>query len=261
MNISAYTLEYLKKYGTVTVPGFGVFYLENSEAKLDPENGTILPPSSHIAFKVDYQVASDDLIRYIATKKSTTFEASKNELQIQTDFWKKKLQADHRLEIQNLGRLDQHDNGLVFYGERLTSDHPEFYGLEEIRFSDISDGENLVTTNDTDKDYKFSKSILWIFLIAIPIAGLLYFGITQKELIFGKKSLDSLSAQTKTKRIEKAVPTKLDSAQMKIADSIKRVTFKVDSLKVDSIKKDSIRKHTPKTWRPKYQKRKSKWHR
>ena len=257
MNISAYILEYLKKHGSVTVAGFGVFYLENSKAKLDPENGSILPPSSQIAFKVDYLAESDDLISYIASQKGIAFEAAKNELQIQTDFWKKKLQADHTLEIQNIGRIDQGDNGLAFFGKRLTSDHPNFYGLEEIRFSDISDGEKLIEASTKEKDYKFSKSILWIFLVAIPVAGLIYLGIAQKELLFGNKSFDSLSAQTKTKRIEKTVPVQMDSAQIKIADSLKRAVFKADSLKTDSLKKDSIRKHTPRKWYPK--KRKSKW--
>lgn len=257
MNISAYILEYLKKHGSVTVAGFGVFYLENSKAKLDPENGSILPPSSQIAFKVDYLAESDDLISYIASQKGITFEAAKNELQIQTDFWKKKLQADHTLEIQNIGRIDQGDNGLAFFGKRLASDHPDFYGLEEIRFSDISDGEKLIEASTKEKDYKFSKSILWIFLVAIPVAGLIYLGIAQKELLFGNQSFDSLSAQTKTKRIEKTVPLQLDSAQIKIADSLKRAAFKADSLKTDSLKKDSIRKHTPRKWYPK--KRKSKW--
>ena len=257
MNISAYILEYLKKHGSVTVPEFGIFYLENSKAKLDPENGSILPPSSQIAFKVDYLAESDHLISYMASVKGTSFEVAKNELRIQTDFWKKKLQADHTLEIQNLGRIDQGDSGLAFFGKRLASDHPDFYGLEEIRFSDISDGEKLIEASTKEKDYQFSKSILWIFLVAIPIAGLIYLGITQKELIFGNKSFDSLSAQTKTRRIEKSVLTKQDSAQLKISDSIKRVAFKADSLKTDSLRKDSVRKHTPRKWYPK--KRKSKW--
>lgn len=259
MNISAYILEYLKKFGTATVPGFGVFYLENSKAKLDPENGSILPPSSQIAFKVDYLAESDDLISFIASKKEVSFEASKNELQIQIDFWKKKLQADHTLEIQNLGRINQDDEGLSFFGKRLSSDHPDFYGLEEIRFSDISNGESIIESTSKEKDYKFGKSILWIFLVGVPVAAIAYLAITQQELLFGKKSFDSISVQTKTRRIEKPIPVKLDSAQIKIADSIKKAAFKADSLKIDSLRKDSIKKNTSKTWKSTSTNRKSKW--
>ncbi|WP_435522828.1 hypothetical protein [Chryseobacterium indoltheticum] len=89
MNISAYILDYLKQFGTVTVPKFGVFSLENSKAVINSENGSILPPSSKIAFHSDYQVLSDDLVDFISNKKSISKEAAENELQIQTDFWKK----------------------------------------------------------------------------------------------------------------------------------------------------------------------------
>ena len=59
MNISAYILEYLKQFGTVTVPGFGMFSLENSKAIINSENGSILPPASKIVYTPDYEVKSD----------------------------------------------------------------------------------------------------------------------------------------------------------------------------------------------------------
>ncbi|MBO6186375.1 MAG: hypothetical protein J6O88_17085 [Chryseobacterium sp.] len=242
MNISAYILDYLKQFGTVTVPKFGVFSLENSKAVINSDNGSILPPSSKIAFHSDYQVLSDDLVEFISSKKSISKEAAENELQIQTDFWKKKLQAEHTLEIQNLGTIFLEDGELHFKGNRLESDHPDFYGLEEIRFSDINEGDSFESPKNTEKDYKFNKSILWIFLFIIPVLGILYFGYTQQELLFGKKSFDDVSVQTKTKRIEKKMPVKIDSAQIKRADSIK--AFKADSLKKDSIKQAA------KTWKP-----------
>ena len=252
MNISAYILDYLKQFGTVTVPKFGVFSLENSKAVINSENGSILPPSTKIAFHSDYQVLSDDLVQFISNQKSVSKEATESELQIQTDFWKKKLQAEQILEIQNLGTIFIEDGQLHFKGNRLESDDPDFYGLEEIKFSDIHEGDTLESPKNTEKDYKFNKSILWIFLFIVPVLGMLYLAYTEKELIFGNKSFDSLSSQTKTKRIEKKIPTKADSIQLKIADSIK-------AFKIDSLRKDSISKKAPKTWKPKYKKRKSRW--
>lgn len=251
MNISAYILEYLKQFGTVTVPKFGVFSLENSKAIINSENGSILPPSNKIVFHSDYQVFSDDLIQFVSNQKAVSKEAAENELQIQTDFWKKKLQAEQILEIQNLGTIFIEDGTLHFKGNRLESDHPDFYGLEEIRFSDINESEKTTQIQNVEKDYKFNKSILWIFLFIVPVVGMLYLAYTQKELLFGKKSFDSLSVQTKTKRIENKIPLKIDSAQIKKADSVK-------ALKMDSLRKDSL-KQAVKTWKPKSKKRKSKW--
>ncbi|HEX7869500.1 MAG TPA: hypothetical protein VF455_05235 [Chryseobacterium sp.] len=255
MNISAYILEYLKQFGTVVVPQFGVFSLENTKAVINSENGSILPPSSKIAFQSDYQVSSEDLVNFISTDKGVSKNSAESELQVQTDFWKKKLQAEKTLEIQNLGTIFIEDGILTFKGNRLESDHPDFYGLEEIRFSDIKNNESSIPTVNKEKDYKFNKSILWIFLFIIPVLGILYFGYTQQELLFGKKSFNDVSVQTKTKRIEKTVPVKIDSAQLKINDSIQQVQLKKDSLIQDSIKKTAVKSVKV----PATQKSKPKW--
>jgi nucleoid DNA-binding protein len=224
MNISAYILEYLKQFGTVTVPGFGVFSLENSKAIINSENGSILPPASQIVYSPDYEVQSDELATFIANHKQMTLEASKTDLQIQTDFWKKKLQAGQTLEIQGLGEIFIEDGETHFKGNRLQSDHPNFYGLEEIIISDINN-KNLkqkVPVN-SEKDYKFNKSILWAFLVIIPVLGIIYVAYTQQELLFGKKSFDktNISVQTKTHRIEKDT-VKLHSYTPPVIDSLKK---------------------------------------
>jgi hypothetical protein len=118
--------------------GFWRFSLENSKAIINSENGSILPPASKIVYSSDYEAKSDDLASFIAGQKQMNLEASKTDLQIQTDFWKKKLQADQTLEIQGLGVLFVEDGKTHFKGNRLQSDHPDFYGLEEIKISDIS---------------------------------------------------------------------------------------------------------------------------
>ncbi|MDH6251358.1 nucleoid DNA-binding protein [Chryseobacterium sp. H1D6B] len=223
MNISAYILDYLKQFGTVTVPGFGVFSLENSKAIINSENGSILPPSSQITFNPDYEVQSDELAGFISTQKQVTSESIKGELMVQTDFWKKKLQADQILEIQNLGTISIIEGKFQFKGKRLESDHPDFYGLEEIRISDIKNTDKPYILENSENDYKFNTSILWVFLLIIPVLGLLYLAYTQQELLFGKKSFDNVTVQTKTRRIVKdPVKIKIDSAQIKILDSLKK---------------------------------------
>ncbi|WP_415329355.1 hypothetical protein [Chryseobacterium sp. MMS23-Vi53] len=224
MNISAYILDYLKQFGTVTVPGFGVFSLENSKAIINSENGSILPPASKIVYTPDYQIKSDDLAAFIGGQKQMSLEASKTDLQIQTDFWKKKLQADQTLEIQGLGVLFIEDGETHFKGNRLESDHPDFYGLEEIKISDINNKDvKIGNVVNSEKDYKFNKSILWAFLVVIPVLGIIYVGYSQQELLFGKKSFDktNISIQTKTHRIEKDT-VKIQTHTMPVADSLKK---------------------------------------
>lgn len=234
MNISAYILEYLKQFGTVTVPDFGVFSLENSKAIINSENGSILPPASKIVYTPDYKVKSDELAVFIASHKQMTVEASKTDLQIQTDFWKKKLQADQMLEIQGLGTIYIEEGETHFKGNRLQSDHPDFYGLEEIKLSDIHNNESQkAVAGNSGKDYRFNKSILWIFLIIIPVLGILYVAYTQQELLFGEKSFSKItpSVQTRTHRIEK------DTAK---AYKINPQVIPSDTLKKDTVAKQNI---------------------
>lgn len=229
MNTSAYILEYLKQFGTVTVPGFGVFSLENSKAIINSENGSILPPASTIVYQPDYDVKSDDLAAFIGSQKQMSVEASATDLQIQTDFWKKKLQAEQTLDIQGLGKISIEEGKTHFKGNRLQSDHPDFYGLEEIKISDIND-KNLkpAVPVHAEKDYRFNKSILWAFLVVIPVIGILYVAYAQQELLFGKKSFDKvpISVQTKTHRIAE------DTVKVQVHTPVT----------ADSLKKDSVQK-------------------
>ncbi len=242
MNISEYILEYLKQHRKIEVLGLGTFFLENSKAIINPENGSILPPSGKIAFSPDFTANSEVLPQYISEKKKISLEQAKNDLAIQTDFWKKKLQADHHLELPFLGEIRSVDDQLQFFGKRLEVEFPDYYGLEEIKFSEI---QNATSENqkskDKKEDYSFNKSLLWVFLILIPVLGIAYFGITNSELLFGKKSFNDYSAQTKTKRIEEVPVPKIDSLQQK-QDSLK-----TDSLKVDSLKSKSILNSKPKS--------------
>lgn len=236
MNISAYILEYLKQFGTATVPGFGVFSLKNSKAIINSENGSILPPASQIEFTIDYEVQAEDLTAFIAGQKQMSLEASRSDLKIQTDFWKKKLQAEQVLEIQNLGTVFIEEGHTHFKGKRIESGRPDFYGLEEIRFSDINNGEKVNPSVNREKDFKFRKTILWVFLLVIPVLGILYLAFTQQELLFGKKSFNKVSVQTSTHRIVK--------------DTIKVMAHTPKATVSDSLKKDSLAKPVGKAVKP-----------
>lgn len=233
MNISAYILEYLKQFGAAVVPGFGVFSLEKSKAIINSENGSILPPASQIKFDVNYHIQSDNLAAYIGEQKQMSLEASKADLQIQTDFWKKKLQADQRLEIQNLGLIFIEEGQTHFKGNRLQSDHPDFYGLEEIKLSDIKSGEKETVNNIQKKDYKFGKILLWSLLIIIPIGVIAYFSIAQPEMIFGKPSFEKEKDSLKMIKPVKAPVFIPDSTLIKKDSLSKKI---LDSLKKDSTK-------------------------
>ncbi|AZA81082.1 hypothetical protein C1637_00415 [Chryseobacterium lactis] len=248
MNISAYILEYLKQYGTATVPGFGVFSLKNSKAIINSENGSILPPASQIEFTIDYEVQADELAAFIAAQKQMSLEASRSDLKIQTDFWKKKLQAEQILEVQNLGTIFIEEGHTHFKGKRVEAGRPDFYGLEEIRFSDINNGEKVKPAENREKDYKFNKSILWIFLLIIPVLGILYFVFTQQELLFGKKTFNKVSVQTSTHRIVKdTINVMVHAPKTPVSDSLKKDSLAKPAVQVTK-PAPAVRNNTKNKW-------------
>lgn len=230
MSVTSYIADFLKEHNRVVVPGFGEFYLKNSKAVVDEQTKSILPPAKEVGFKIDYQATDEQLIHYISQNSNIAASEAEAELNKLTGYWKKHLAESQELSIEGLGRFHQAENDLEFLGNRIGKTTPDFYGLEEIDLKHLKSSKSEVNSNE---DYKFNKSILWVFLLILPVLGLLFLAFTQRERLFGKKSFDDLSVQTSTHRI------KVDSAKIQ---QQKLQQLKLDSLKQDSIIKDSIAK-------------------
>ncbi len=251
MNISAGILELLKRHRKVAVPEFGVFSTENSRAIFDADKKTILPPAKRIVFDANYLVEDEKLVEYISLQNNISQETAKSRLKIQTDYWKNLLQKNEEFSVEGLGNFYISENKLVFKGNRIQKESPDFYGLEEINISEIKNGENLYNEPNTEEkgSYQFNNSILWIFLVAVPVLGLAYLGITQQERLFGKKSFDDITVKNSTHRIENG-NFKVDVQKLNAtADSLKAA----DSLKQDSVRKSAVVpvKSNAKKWTPK----------
>lgn len=224
-NIPQYILDYLQNHQRAIVPNFGVFTLKNAGAQFNNENKSILPPSQLVCFQQNFAEENENLIQYISKEKNVSAQNAKHEIQTQTDFWKKKIAAKEEFAISELGSFVLENQQMNFVGKKLPALAPDFFGLEEIVFSEIENKEKEISPNATDKnqDYKLSKSILWLFLLIIPISALAYFALTNQEFIFGKKSFNDVTIKNATHRIEDSKPTK-------------KLQIIVDSTKMDSLK-------------------------
>lgn len=224
-NVAQYILDYLQNSNRAIVPYFGVFHLENSGAQLNNQNKSILPPSRMICFTPDFFETDQSIVEFISKEKNNSVENVIHELQTQTDFWKKKIAAGEEFSIGELGRFIFEDDQLVFKGSKLPSAAPDFFGLEEIVFSEIKNKDQIpsAVSNAAGENYKFNRSVLWLFLLIIPLLALAYFGYTNKEFIFGKKSFEDVSIKNATHRIEDQKPAKIQDKT-------------VDPTKIDSLK-------------------------
>lgn len=240
MNFSSLIIEFLKTQNSVSVPGFGVFYLKKTSAILDQDGKSILPPAKEVAFRTEDAAKNNDFAKFVSTQKSIPLIDAEIEVRKLVNFWNSTLEKEGILKVENLGNFFLNDHEITFNGERIESLTPDFYGLEKIQLSEIKNK----TINKTEGSYLFSKSFWWFIPLLFAILGLTYIGVTQPETIFGKKSF---SVSDQPKKTVKAVPVKKDSAQ------IQQIS---DSIKIDSAKTAAV---PAKKWNSKKYSKTKKW--
>ena len=242
MNFSLSLLEFLKKQESVSIPGFGTFYLHTINAVLDQAGKNILPPGTEVAFKVDTFGPENKFPQFLSKQENITLIEAEIEIKKQINYWNATLYKDKKIEIEPLGIFFLEDSKMIFKGNRIENLSPSFYGLEEINISEIKN-----SPSRKGNSYKMNKSFLWISLLLIGVLGLTYLGITQPEMIFGKRSFKEDPPK------KEAVPIKVDSLKI---DSLKAVQLSMDSIKSDSlqkattpVKKWSSKNYSKKKWK------------
>ena len=245
MNFPLLLLELLKKQGSVSLPGFGTFYLHTVNAVLDKEGKNILPPGAEVAFKTDLSGNGNEFATFISAQKNISFVEAEAEIKKQINYWNATLLKDKQVEVEHLGTFFLEDSKMIFSGNRTENLSADFYGLEEINISEIKNSKN-----KSGSSYRLSKSVYWITPLILGVLALTYFGITQPETIFGKKSFTN---ETPKKEV---TPIKIDSVKI---DSLNAVRIAMDSIKNDSLQKAiSPIKAPAKKWSSKNYS-KSKW--
>jgi len=180
MNISEIILEYLKQNGTAPVLGFGVFALENAKAVISEDKNSILPPSKQVVFSADYQLVNPKFIQFISSKNNISENEAESNLKTQTDYWKKMIQEGHGFEVSPLGKFWISGDNLQFEGQKIETENPDFYGLEEIKLSEIR-------KRGKSGSYALNKTLLWT-VILLAVAGLGAAAYLNQEFLFGTKS-------------------------------------------------------------------------
>lgn len=248
MNISALILEYLKLRHKATVTGFGDFQLENAAAVLNPEDKTMLPPAQKITYKPDYEAYGPDFEYFVAEQKSLTAADAAAEIKTQVTFWKNKFNEGENFNIEGLGVFKISADSVHFDGNRIAADHSEFYGLEEINLAELGKRRGNTQSPVEKKPYSIGKSAVWLLLLAVPIGALAYFGITQPEMLFGRKSFTPSTLQ-KMKDTVKAVPAKRDTVNLMKLDSVQADSNKTIAAVPVAPKKWKSKKNSTKKWR------------
>lgn len=219
MSFSTLILEFLKNHTEVSVAGFGTFYLKNTNALVETDRKSILPPGKEVAFSNSKENADDTFASFLASQNNISLAEAEADIKKQVTFWNLTLEKEGTLAVEDLGIFSLNDSKIHFSGARLNNAAPDFYGLEEINLAEINKRSHKKA--EIGKPYQISKSWHWLVGLILAICVLSYLGVTQPEAIFGKKSFaNPITEQPKAKTPVK--PVQMDSTRInKTADSTK----------------------------------------
>lgn len=225
MNLGQYLFGYLQEKGSAELPGFGIFSIQKKSATLDEAEAKLLPPSFEVTFVKNSEVFNSDFSKYIAEKTGENLFIVQTEIKETVQSWNQQLQDKKTVSVDAIGDFFEENGEIKLISKNQITENPTFFGLEEISLKEIKENKVISEKKDTEDDYVFNKSILWIFLFIIPVGAIVFLAINYQDKIFGKKSFD-ISVKTSTHRIvEKPVlkkdTVKADSAKIQKKDSLK----------------------------------------
>lgn len=226
MNLGLHLYNYLQEKGSAELPGFGVFTLKKKSATLDEQSSKILPPTYEISFVENKNVFNADFSKYIVEKTGENLFVVQSLIKEEVTSWIETLSAEQKITIDEIGEFSLEENVIKLLDQKKYTNTPKFFGLEEISLEQIQNSENSENLPESDNQYVFNNSILWIFLFILPVGAIIYLAINYQDQIFGKKSFDEVTVKTSTHRI----PEKPKVNPIVPKDSLQ--TSKTDSLRI-----------------------------
>ena len=214
MDLTFYIYSFLREQNTlVNIPKFGVFYLEKKHAIVDESTFQILPPSEMVSFEKKEVLENIDLIDFISQRVGESFEYVQNEVTKEVEKWNRELALNKKLILPKLGEMVLSENGEWFFVPEKNESSQDYFGLEAIKLDKIKRGEI--------ENCFLQKSILWIFLVVVPLVVLVYLGVAYQDLILGESSFEN------THRIEKK-----DKSTILNKDTLQRDSVVSDSMNI-----------------------------
>lgn len=186
MNLEVHIYQLLQEKEAVELPGFGVFTLQKKTAQLDPESSKLMPPTQEVSFQKQESVNGADLSRYIAAKTLQNLFQVQTEIQEQVALWKQELELSQEITLTGLGNLKVQNEEWILVSPKDLTQTIGFFGLEELHLEPLLNSR--AQDFQSDNQYVFGQSILWTFLLILPLGGILFFALSDPQVIFGKKS-------------------------------------------------------------------------
>ena len=180
---------------------------------MDESTFQILTPSEMVSFEKKEVLENIDLIDFISQRVGESFEYVQNEVTKEVEKWNRELALNKKLILPKLGEMALSENGECFFIPEKNESSQDYFGLEAIKLDKIKRGKV--------GNCFMQKSILWIFLVVVPLVVLVYLSVVYQDLILGESSFEN------TYRIEKK-----DKSTILNKDTLQRDSVVSDSMNI-----------------------------
>ena len=145
MDIAAYISDLLKQYGELTIPGLGRFARMRVNGYYNEEEEIMYPPSYHLSFNPDFQLADDTIANRISFVKNISLTSSQYFLDKFVTGIKEDV-AKGDVAFADLGYFHQDQNGrlhFTFNNDELTRDEG-FFGFAPLKIRKLVKAASIV---------------------------------------------------------------------------------------------------------------------
>lgn len=170
MAIEQQIIEALQEGKAVQLTGMGTLTFKVSPAVVGEGQSSFSPPKRELQFAYDRQLYVENEFSSFARLKTG------------------QLLAGLEVEVNGLGKFKNEEGAFKFVQSESIEDQNSF-GLETLELQQTG-------TPKRGKPKRKNRLLLWVFLVIIPIAILVYLGITYQNQIFKNSNLPQFLKST-----------------------------------------------------------------
>ena len=129
-------VQLLYKHQFVVIPNFGGFLSKKKPAHLTQDSFHIVPPSKEIVFNANLVAGDGMLEQALVNSLQISYAEAEQMIEKQVGKWKKTLQAEGKILIEELGVLHKNNSGHIQLKQLVkTNFHLPSFGLEIVELS------------------------------------------------------------------------------------------------------------------------------
>lgn len=171
-------IEYLiSRHDCVIVPGWGAFIAQYEPARIDADNGLIVPPCRVLSFNQSISHNDGLLVSSIVRREKMSYEAAQEAVKDHIEMMHMQLDNAGEVALARLGVFSKKGNNIIFTSPDNYISSSQYLGLPVVNTRRI-DEETIIEEKPRRKDVIYVPVSRNIFKVAASLLLLIGLGIT-----------------------------------------------------------------------------------